>query len=33
MAERMLCMYDDEHRAKRIDERWLRLMIKYRAKY
>jgi len=33
MAERMLCIYDDEHRSRRVGDRWLRLMIKYRGKY
>lgn len=32
MADRMLCLYDYEHRKKRVDARWLRLMIKYQAK-
>jgi hypothetical protein len=33
LADRLLCRYDREHRRKRVDERWLRLGIKYQAKH
>jgi hypothetical protein len=32
MADRMLCLYDKDHKKKRVDARWLRLMIRFQAK-
>ena len=33
MADMMLRLYDRDYLKKRVDQRWLKLMIKYQAKY
>jgi hypothetical protein len=33
MADRLLCINDEDHMKKRVDSRWLKLMIRFQAKH
>jgi hypothetical protein len=33
MADRLLCINDEDHRRKGVESRWLKMMIRYRVKH